>query len=353
MQTYPLVLLLLLAACTAEAPPPGESTAVSATDLDILTVRVATVGEAAATDSSIRTTGVLVSKNLAKPSFKIGGVVAAVNVAEGDRVRKGQRLASLNPTEIDAGRAQAQLAVEKAERDLRRITNLYQDSVATRRQLDDSRTALDVAKQQLESVDFNRSYTVARAPISGTVLQKLVNPGEITGPGQPVCIIQGTARADWRVRVALTDAEWSRVQEGDAVEVTFDAYPDTPLDATIAELATTADPTGGTFAAEMRLRLPNAVRPAAGLVARVVIPTDNMDAATGTTVSLTALAEADSREAVVFVAGDDDRVERRIVQLGALTGTRARILAGLRAGERVVTDGAGWLRDGDRVRIVE
>ena len=348
-----LYLLLpgLLLACESEQADVSRAPTTAA--LETLAVRTVTVGNPSAAPAAIQTTGVLTSKSVAKPSFKIGGVVARMDVAEGDRVRKGQRLATLDPTEIKSGRAQAQLAVDKAERDAQRVANLYRDSVATRRQLDDSRTAVDLARRQLESIDFNVSYTVARAPVAGRVVQKLVNQGEIVGPGQPVCIIQGTAAADWRVRVALTDTEWSSVRNGGTAELTFDAYPDLVISARITDLATAADPAGGTFSAELTPRLPPAVRPAAGLVARVRLPLDASSDDSLLLIPLTALAEADSREAVVFVVDADDRVARRVVRIGALNGTEVIVRDGLSPGERIVTEGAGWLRDGDRVRVVD
>ena len=84
-------------------------------------------------------------------SFKTGGVIQRILVNEGDAVKKGQLMATLHLTEINAATTQARLALEKAQRDFDRASNLYRDSVATLEQWQNARTALDIAKQQAAS----------------------------------------------------------------------------------------------------------------------------------------------------------------------------------------------------------
>ena len=83
----------------------------------------------------VQCSGLLSSKRLIKLSFKTGGIIARINVDEGSPVKKGQVIASLEMTEIAAQVDQAKLALEKAERDLKRIKSLYSDTVATLEQL--------------------------------------------------------------------------------------------------------------------------------------------------------------------------------------------------------------------------
>src|SRR5690606_4192758 len=110
-----------------------------------------------------------------KLSFKITGIVKSILVEEGDAIRKGQLLATLDQTEISSQVLQAKLAYEKAERDYSRTQNLYADSVATLEQLQNSKTALEIAQQQLKAAKFNQSHTEIRAPKNGFVLKKLAN----------------------------------------------------------------------------------------------------------------------------------------------------------------------------------
>ena len=81
-------------------------------------------------------------------SFKTGGIIQKLYVEEGDPVRKGQLLATLNLTEVNAAVAQAKLGLQKAERDFERANRLYLDSVATLEQMQNAKTALELARQQ-------------------------------------------------------------------------------------------------------------------------------------------------------------------------------------------------------------
>jgi RND family efflux transporter MFP subunit len=337
----------LLTAC---GPANAESGDVRvAPDLDVFYVELDTARAVTATDT-IELVGTVASDEEAKPSFKTGGIVATLHVKEGDRVRRGQTIGRLNLTEIDAQVAQAELGLEKARRDRQRVENLYRDSVATREQYQNTQTALELAERQLEIARFNRTYSVATAPISGTVVRRLVNPGEVVGPGQPLVLIQGTGAGDWVVRASLTDEQWARVEVGDPAEIRFDAYPDWILEGKLSDLGTIANPTGGTFPAEFTLSGNNR-RLAAGLVARVRLALPFGGNTESVRIPLPALAEADGQSARVFVPGPDDRVAERIITLGRIEDGWVEVTDGLRPGEVVVTTGAPWLRAGDRIAV--
>ena len=364
-----LLLALLLIACATEpdaadgltrdglpadaAPPdpPGEA----------YYVRATTVGAAAApaTDGAIAATGTVVNEREARPSFKTGGLLTSVRVEAGDAVRRGQTIATVDATELNAARAQAEAGLEKARRDLQRVGALFADSVATRAQRDDAATAVRIAERQLEQVAFNTGTTTITSPISGRVVAKLARAGETVGPGQPVVLIQGTQSADWRVRAALTDGEWASVREGQRADVTFEAYPGQRFPARLTERAAVANPSGGTFDVEFELdEQPRDL--AAGLLARVEIAAGEADSASAKTrdaaaaplrIPLTALARVNGKRAEVYVVGADSRAEVKTVRLGDFDGTSAEVVEGLAAGERVVTTGATWLRAGDAVVV--
>ena len=112
-------------------------------------------------------------------SFKTTGIINKIFVKEGDAIKKGQVLATLNLTEIDAGLQQAQLAYEKAGRDLQRLNNLFNDSVATLEQVQNAKTTKDLAAQQLNTARFNRQYSEIHAEANGFVLRKLANEGQL------------------------------------------------------------------------------------------------------------------------------------------------------------------------------
>ncbi|MDV7400678.1 hypothetical protein RZS08_55190, partial [Arthrospira platensis SPKY1] len=100
----------------------------------------------------------------------------------------------LDLTEIEAQVRQAKEGLDKARRDLQRAQNLYADSIATLEQVQNATTAVEVATQSVEIAEFNRQFSEIRAPFAGKVVAKLLNEGEVTGPGTPVFYLIATGQ---------------------------------------------------------------------------------------------------------------------------------------------------------------
>lgn len=312
-------------------------------------VRVATVEEVAAADS-VRAIGRVAPADEVRLAFKNGGVVRAIHVAQGDRIRRGQLLAILVDDEVAAALAQARALADKAERDLDRGRALLAEEVATREQVEDLVTVRAVADASLRAAQFNTRQATIEAPAGGIVLQRLAEPDELVAPGQPVLVV-GNTDGGWIVRAALSDRDIVRVQAGVTAEVTLDALPGLAFPATVTEIAAAADPATGTY--EMKLALDAGDQHLVqGLVAKVVLAGPRRNAVP--VVPVTALLEADGSLATVFVVVADATVARRVpVRIGRLVGERVEILDGLAPGERVVTEGAAWLSDGATVRVLD
>src|SRR5690606_26561882 len=96
---------------------------------------------------------------------------------------------------------------------------------------------------------FNRSYATIVAPHDGTVLRRLAEERELVAAGTPI-IVLGAAKNGFVVRAGLADREIVQVRTGDAAVVRLDALPGEMLSATIAEVASAADPASGLFMVE-------------------------------------------------------------------------------------------------------
>ena len=332
----------LLGACNGSEPPPPAPSGKP--------VRVAEVAQAP-TRTGLRAVGTLAPAEEVRLSFKTGGVIASISVEQGDRIRSGQVLAVLAQEEVAAAVAQARALAEKAVRDLERGKALYADEVATREQLDDLNTARDVALANLRTAEFNARFARIEAPADGIVLRKLAEPDELVSPGHPVLVV-GDTSGGWIVRAALSDRDVVRVRDGDAAEITLDAYPGRSFVAQVVEIASAADPMTGTYEVKLAIDTEE-VRLVQGLVAKV-----EMVGAAGSSVPVVpvhALLEADGSEAVVYVVArrESGEVAQRVaVRVGRLQGDTVEVLSGLEGGERLVTEGGPYLRDGDAVRIV-
>lgn len=335
-----LVAMLGLAACGN-----GADTTAAA---DAAPVRVATVETASAADT-LRAIGVITPADEVRLAFKTGGMIQAIDVEQGDRVRRGQLLATLADDEVAAAVAQAQAIADKSARDLERGKALLADEVATREQVEDLETAHSVAAAALRTALFNARHARIEAPGDGVVQRRLAEPDELVAAGQPVLVV-GNTGGGWIVRAALSDRNVVRVRVGMTAGATLDAFPGRTFAATVTEIAAAADPQTGTY--ELKLAVdPQGERFVQGLVAKVVIA--DRDARGVPVVPVTALLEADGRAALVFVVAEGGHARRVPVQTGRLLGERIEIVTGLSPGDRVVTEGAAWLDDNDAVRVLD
>jgi multidrug efflux system membrane fusion protein len=338
-------LLCFLVGCGERAPSPPPAAPVSAP----VAIRVATV-ERRAIARPIRVSGLLASKDEQKLSFKVGGVIDRVAVEEGDVVRRGQVLAALKLSEIDAQVAQAEHGLAKAERDLARAEKLEGARVATVEQREDARTGFELARSQLRIARFNREYAVITAPASGRILRRLASAGELVGPGVPLFVLGGTERG-WVLRATLTDRERVRVALGDVAQLRFDALDHAPMEARVTELASAPSPMTGTYEVELRVASTDP-RLVTGLFGRGELTPRGEEALM--LVPPSALLEADGQRGAVYVIGPDRASLRRVeLELGPIVGDQLGVRAGLEPGQQVVVAGAAYLTPTSRFEIVD
>jgi RND family efflux transporter MFP subunit len=309
-------------------------------------VKVVTVTTAPA-EPPIDVTGVVEARDALRLSFKIGGVVRSVAVREGERVRKGQLLAQLDPAEIGAQVEQAHQMAAKADRDLQRGEALQADQVIPLEQLQNLRTQAEVARSQLRAAQFNQRYASINAPADGVILRRSLEVREFAAPGQ-VAFVLGRADSGYIVRFAVADRSIVQLQRGDAVELHIDAWPDDTFKATVSQIASGADSASGLFEVEAQLD-PAAHSLVSGLVGRVRL-WPHGDAAQLPAVPLGAVLEGNGRHAQVFVV-EGAVARRRAVEVAYIAADTVAIRRGLSAGERIVAVGAPYLEDGGRIAV--
>ncbi|WP_394821866.1 efflux RND transporter periplasmic adaptor subunit [Pendulispora albinea] len=303
----------------------------------------------------VRGAGVVRLKSEADLSFKVGGVVTAVLVEEGARVRKGQVLARLDPTEVDAALRQANETSARAERDVERARKLHATNAIPVSDLQNAETAAAQAKAGVDTAAWNAQRAVVVAPDDGRIERRSVDPGEIVMPGTPVFHVSGRSRGTV-VRAGLTDRDVLRIATGEAAKVVLDLFPDTPLSGKVSQIAAAATPGIGTFDVEVSIDQPLPARPEgalpiailSGMTAKIEIAHVEADLAT---VPIASLTEGRGDAASVFVV--DGKVARRVpVKVAFLSQDRAALLTRLDGHDRVVEAGASDLDDGSAVRVL-
>jgi RND family efflux transporter MFP subunit len=299
-------------------------------------------------DNTLRVVGLLTPKDEARLSFKVGGLIESIKVEEGGSVRAGQVLAVLKQTEIGASVEQARQATAKAQRDLDRAKALLADGVTTEEQVQDLTTAFHVASAVQSGTEFNAAHTRIVASVDGVVLRKLAESNEVVQPGQTVLVLGGANRG-WIVRIGLADRDAVRTHLGDLARVEFDAWPGQVFAGRVSNISSAADSGTGTFTVEVQIDSGGA-RFVQGLVAKVALTPQGSSQVK--VIPVQALLEANDKEAGVFVLDEAaHEVHRVSIEIGRMNSGRIEVLRGLDAGAQVVTDGAAFLENGEKVRV--
>jgi RND family efflux transporter MFP subunit len=286
-----------------------------------------------------------------------GHRVERVLVEVGDRVRAGQALLQLDTRtlQVDLRRAEAGYAQARANLDLAtagatRGATLLERQLISQSNFDELRSARAAAEAQLQSAAAERdaarlrlSYATLRAPDAGVISGRVVQPGQIVASGVELLRLIRQGRLEWRAELA--EADLVRVTPGANVWV---RAPDgTDVAGKVRAISPALDVASRTALIYADLPAPGALR--AGMFAEGRIALGSVQ------------ARVLPREAVVvrdgysyvFVLGADSRVSQRRVDAAPANADIVPIRSGLKDGESVAVRGAGFLSDGDLVRVVD
>jgi len=347
---------------------------------------VAVSERAAGTQAAVlNATGYVTARRRATVSSKITGKVIEVNVEEGMAVKEGQVLARLDDATLKASLALAEAQAELNRRGVRenevrlqeaklmlaRLTRLIKDGLSTQAEVEAAQAQVDsfdarimaareqvnVAERQIELAKTNLDDTIIRAPFSGVVISKDAQPGEMVSP---VSAGGGFTRTgigtlvDMRsleIEVDVNESYINRVSPDQGVTAVLDAYPDWQIPARVITMVPTADRQKATVLVRIGFRqLDPRLLPDMGVKVTFLRDAEAADLPAARPVALvpkTAIrAEGDQSYAFVVAGGV---VDRRAVTTGGADGDRVEVLAGLRAGERVIVSPPPALTSGAQV----
>ena len=297
----------------------------------------------------VHSTGILESSEEVKLSFKTGGIIDKIAVKEGDKVRKGDILATLNLSEINAQVNLSGNGFEKATRDYTRAKNLYADSVATLEQLQNAATALSVAKSNLDIAQFNLAHSQILAPENGIVLKQFSRSNELIASGFPIFLF-GTSGMNWKVRTGLSDRDFVRINTGDSAYVTLDAWPGIRFPAVVDQVGEMSNPMTGTYEIELILTT-TSYRLATGFIAGVEVFPSKKESFI--MIPVGAIIEADGQSGYIYSVSESMTAQKIKIEIVTIIGSRAAIRGNLGGIREIISEGAAYLRDGEKVKIVK
>ncbi len=290
------------------------------------------------------------------------GYLSRLEVAQGERVVRGQPLAEISagPTRDQAEQAEAQLDAEQAKAGeakarAARTEELLRRGAASTREAQEahaaarmSEAAVQAAQAAYDAARRHLARTLVRSPIDGTVIRLLAAPGEPIASGGRAVVEVADSRV-LELDATAGAAQAARLSVGAPARVEFDELPEAgPLGSRVLSIAPAIDPSTGTLV--IRLSLPSPPPPGVrlGLYGSATVDEGELtDALSVPTIALQRLPA--SPRPFVLVLGADDRVKRVIVEPGPESGERTIVRGALAAGQRLVTGGGYGLSDGTRV----
>jgi len=292
-------------------------------------------------DAVVSAAGTLNSRNTSMLSSKIMGRVIALNVNEGDYVSQGTLLIKIESNEISAQAFQAQAAYNNAKLQYDRIKKLFDESAATQMEMDLATLGLASAEAGLNGAKAMESYTAIVAPISGRIVEKRINPGEMALPGQPLIKIEDNRNL--RLEVTVREQDLRFIQTGKSVKVRIDALPDREILARVGQVVPAADIRTHSFI--VKIDVPSDKSLITGMYGKALF---SMGKRESILVPKAAIRKLSGVTGVYIVSAEGSAVFQ-MVQLGDAGGDNIEAVTGLKAGDRVIVSMHDARLDGKKV----
>ncbi|MDQ9092579.1 efflux RND transporter periplasmic adaptor subunit [Pseudoalteromonas haloplanktis] len=286
--------------------------------------------------------GTVIAKQNTQISSRVMAQVERLNVRAGDKVVKGDVLITLQQDDFKAQLAQSdaqikaiQASLTQAEKQLKRVNDLYSQGVVSVSDYDDAKAKFDnltanlaIAQQQQTQAQVALSFTQIKAPISGVVVERLVEPGDTAAPGSPLLALYNPQQLQLEFNVRERQA--IKLKLGDSLEVKLPSLNIT-ADATVTEIVPVADSAARSML--IRLELISQIGLTPGLYAQLKLP---LSADQGILISPDWVYQFGQLSMVYVI--NNDLIERRFVRLGEVINSKQHVVAGLDPSDKLAID---------------
>ena len=313
----------------------------------------------------INLSGQIEASQSANISTRIMGYITMLKVKVGDHVSKGQLLATISNQDIvakggqtDAMIAEAQAAMNSAQKDLERFTILYKQQSATAKELDNvtlqynsAKSRLEAARQMKNEVNANLGYSSLTAPFSGIVTQKLADAGSMANPGMPILTIEQSG--SYQVSATVPENIINQVHLGTEA-IVFIKSTDKTIRGIVSQINPSSQFTGGQYL--IKISIPDADKKGlyAGMYANVTIPMkEPVAVSTNADAVLVPVSSIEHKDQLtgLYTIGSNNTALLRWVRLGKTYGDKIEVLSGLGKNEPFVVTAEGKLYNGIPVSI--
>ncbi len=325
--------------------------------VEVVTASVVTEGQAT---TLLSATGYVEAERKADLSPKITSRITDLNVTEGTRVKKGDVIARLDSTDLDAQMAEAKANWVNAEAELERQKTLYDQGLTTRSALDVAVANEAAMRARVRYIEALLDYTIIRAPFTGVITAKRAFVGEAVSPfgsspsggGSGGAIATIVEFSSLYVGADVNEANLSKLARNQPAEITLDAIPDKIFHGTLRQIVPAADRQKATVRVKVAF-LDSDDRVLPDLSARVAFtsePTQGKEARSRVLIPKAALTSLEGKTGVFRVV--EGRAVFTPVTAGGDVQGQVEVTQGLQGGERLISLAGGLqLKDGDKVRV--
>ncbi|MFD2513084.1 efflux RND transporter periplasmic adaptor subunit [Pontibacter locisalis] len=279
-------------------------------------------------------------------SAKVPGVLTSVRVERGDRVSKGQTMATIDAQVLEQNIAELRTRLELARIGFEKQKNLWDQKIGTEMQYLTAKNNKEALERSLATLQQQRDQYNVKAPISGVVDEVVPNTGESVAPGMGIIRVVNTQGG--KIVAEVSEAYQAKINEGDAAVIYF---PDLnkEVETTVDVVGNYINPTSRTFTVELRLKDAKDINMRPNMVAVVRIQDyKNED----TIVLPINLVQKDEKTEYVYVAqkeGDRYVAARKEIETGMSYKGKIEVLRGLSANDQVITAGYQNINEGQPV----
>ena len=274
------------------------------------------------------------------------GLVRRVLVEEGAQVREGQVMVELVDDELKLNEAEAKLAYQKLEGQLRRKAELFNRQLLAKEEYEDLKINVEQSKIRWERARLSLDYARVRAPVSGVISKRSVKLGDRIGASTKLYEMVNLSRLIAYVHVPGQGMH--NLAVGQPALVTTDFLPGTNFQGKILRISPVVDPGSGTFKVTLELKSKNRLlRPGMFINAHIVTATHPR----AVLVPKRAVVYDDGMPHVFVVS--DSTVNKIRFEMGFDDTEFVEVLAGVKKGDQIVVVGQNGLKDKAKVRIIE
>ena len=258
----------------------------------------------------------------------------------GDKVRKGQKLAQMDQSNL----MQSKVQMENIEAEFKRLDELYKIGGVSKSQWEAQKTSLEIAKTSYRNLSEN---TQLISPINGVVTARNYDSGDMFSMGTPIFVVEEIRPV--KLLVNISETLFTQVKKGMPVDVKLDVYGDETFAGKVSLVYPSIDSQTRTFPVEITVaNNDERVRP--GMFARITI---NFGVKQNVVVpDLAIVKQSGSGDRYIYVY-KDGKVSYNKVELGRRMGDKFELISGVENGDQVVVTGQSRLNNGMEVEIVK